>query len=52
MLYNIKVTDKEMEKQLFGKPMFAGPGKDSGTQRGILTDLARFLPVHTPNLYI
>ena len=30
----------EKEKQMFGKQMFAGTGKDSGTQRGILTLLA------------
>ena len=29
----------EMEEpQVIGKQMFAGPGKDNGTQRGILTD--------------
>ena len=26
------------EKQVFGKQMFAGPGKDNGTQREILTN--------------
>ena len=52
MFYNIKVIDKEMKKQMFVKPIFSGPGRDGGTQRGILTDLARFLPVDTPSSYI
>ena len=38
-----KAIDVEIEKHVFGKQMFAGPGRDNGTQRGIL--LARFLPV-------
>ena len=25
----------EMDKQMFGKQMFAGPGRDSGTQSGL-----------------
>ena len=28
----------EMEKQMFGKQMYAGPGRDSGRQRGIVTN--------------
>ena len=36
----------EMEKQMFGKQMFAEPGKDNGTQREILTNFARFLPIY------
>ena len=27
----------EIEKQMFDKQMFAGPGRDSGTQKGLLT---------------
>lgn len=27
----------DIEKQMFGKQMYAGPHRDSGTQRGILT---------------
>ena len=32
--------DMEREKQMFGKPMFAGLCRDSGTQRGILANRA------------
>ena len=39
----------EMEKQVFGKQMVAGPCRDNGTQRGILTDFAGFPPVYTPS---
>jgi len=33
----------DMEKQMFYRETFAGQCRDSGTQRGILTDFARFL---------
>ena len=36
----------EMEKQMFGKQIFAGPHRDSGPQRRILTEN---FPVYTPN---
>ena len=32
-----EANDMEMEKQMFGKQMFAEPSRDNGTQRGILT---------------
>ena len=28
----------KMEKQKFGEQPFAGPGRDNGTQRGMVTD--------------
>ena len=37
-------------KLIFGKQMLAGPGRDRGVQKGILTDLDKFLPVHTSSL--
>ena len=37
------------EKQMFGKQMFAWPRLRQWTQRGILTDFARFLPVSIPS---
>lgn len=33
----------EMERQKFGKEMFAGSGRNDRTQRGILPNFARFL---------
>ena len=43
--------DTEKEKQMFGKHVFAGPGRNSETQRKILTDFEGFLHVHTPCSY-
>lgn len=36
----------EIQKQMFGKQMFARPYREKGTQRGILANCARFLPVY------
>lgn len=46
-----KTVDTEKEKQMFGKHVFAGPGRDSETQRKVLTDFEGFLHVHTPCSY-
>lgn len=39
----------EIEKQMFGKQIFAGSFKDKETQREILSECVRFLPVYTPS---
>ena len=41
-----KAVHMEIEKQTFGKPVFAWPGKDNGAQREILTNFARFFPTY------
>lgn len=43
-----KTVDTEKEKRMFGKHVFAGPGRNSETQREILTGFEGFLHVHTP----
>ena len=37
VVWDFKAIHMEMEKQMFGKQMFAGPCRDSGAQRRILT---------------
>ena len=43
-----KATKMEIEKQIFDKQMFAGPYRQNGTQREILTDVAKFLLLGLP----
>ena len=35
----MKAIDRQIKKQMFGKEVFAGLGRDNGIQREILTDL-------------
>ena len=36
----------KMEKQMFAKQMFDGPGRDNGTQELKHSKFARLLPLH------
>ena len=47
----MKAIDRQIKKQMFGKEVFAGLGRDNGIQREILTDLVRFLPVYSISPY-
>ena len=40
-----KAIHRKMKEYIFGNQMFGGPYRNKKTQRGILTDFARFLPV-------
>lgn len=39
----------ELAKQMFDKKIFVGPCSDNGSQRGILTALARFPSIYMPS---
>ena len=42
----------ELEEQMFGKQMFAGPGRDSGTLSGLWSlSPAEFYPAHLARIF-
>ena len=43
---NSQELSKYEKEQIFGKEMFAGPHRNNGTQRGLLTDCTRYLPIY------